>query len=68
MPYRKPPTTARLQTVPAIPGKEALCPNCDSMSRTVLGRVGLRLVYECSECSAQHFGHHAVMETDAVPV
>ena len=38
----------------AVPGhlvaEQAMCPNCRTNGATVIGRLGLRLVFRCARC------------------
>jgi DNA-directed RNA polymerase subunit RPC12/RpoP len=40
---------------PAYYHQEADCPNCESRSEEVLGRLGLRLVFRCTNCKVRFF-------------
>ncbi len=39
-------------------GLEAPCPSCDKGDTKVAGRVGQRLVFDCSRCNIKFFRNH----------
>jgi hypothetical protein len=36
---------------------KATCPSCGRLNPSVLGRLGLRLVFQCPDCRVEFFRH-----------
>ena len=53
-----------LKAVPApLMQAKATCPTCGRSNPSVLGRVGLRLVFRCSDCHIEFFRPPALTST-----
>jgi transposase-like protein len=47
-----------IKAVPAaLLQSTAACPTCGRSNSNVLGRMGLRLVFQCSDCHVEFFRH-----------
>jgi hypothetical protein len=53
-----------IKAVPApLMQANATCPTCGRSSSSVLGRIGLRLVFRCSDCHIEFFRHSGQTST-----
>lgn len=45
------PVELPIKSVPSpLMAQHAMCPNCQNRAATVIGRLGLRLVFKCDQC------------------
>jgi len=58
VPRRYKPIQLNAKPVPqAMLQEAAQCPQCDSRFTEVLGRMGLRLLFQCERCRVRFFRH-----------
>ena len=58
MPRRYKPIELQLKPVTGtLAAAEARCPRCEAVAGTVLGRLGLRLVFRCEICKVRFYRH-----------